>query len=94
MEAVNMHDAKSRLSALVEAVESGTEAEIVIARNGKPAARLVPIAQRKPVRLGLAKGKFNVPSLEEWNKDDALIEAMFNGEVDCMGSAVQTDKAA
>ena len=34
---------QSKLSRLVEAVESGAEAEIVIARNGRPAARLVPI---------------------------------------------------
>lgn len=78
MEAVNMHDAKSRLSALVDAVESGREAEIIIARNGKPAARLVPIVPRKPIRLGLAKGLFKAPSLEEWNKDDAEIAASFN----------------
>lgn len=75
MDAVNMHDAKSRLSALVDAVESGREAEIVIARNGRPAARLVPIAAKKPIRLGLAKGKFTVPSLEDWNKHDEEIAA-------------------
>ena len=59
--AVNMHEAKSRLSQLVEAVESGREAEIVIARNGKPAARLVPLAPEKPKRrlgFGFAKGEF------------------------------------
>ena len=78
MNAVNMHDAKSRLSALVDAVESGREAEIIIARNGKPAARLVPIAKRKPIRLGLAKGSFTMPSLEEWNKDDEAIAATFD----------------
>ncbi|CAA9519708.1 MAG: hypothetical protein AVDCRST_MAG91-2120 [uncultured Sphingomonadaceae bacterium] len=88
MEAVNMHDAKSRLSALVEAVESGTETEIVIARNGKPAARLVPIAAKPDVskRIGIAKGQFVVP--DDWDRDDALIEAMFNGEVDCTGNPV------
>lgn len=58
---VNMHEAKSRLSQLVEAVESGREAEIVIARNGKPAARLVPIAPEKPKRrlLGQATHLLN-----------------------------------
>ena len=61
---VNMHEAKSRLSQLVEAVESGREAEIVIARNGKPAARLVPIgplAPDKPKRrqLGMASHLIN-----------------------------------
>jgi len=43
MTTVNMLDAKSNLSRLVEAIESGAEREIIIARNGKPAARLVPI---------------------------------------------------
>ena len=77
MPSVNMHDAKSRLSALVEAVESGRETEIIIARNGKPAARLVPMPMRKPIRLGLAKGKYNIGSLDDWNRDDAEIAASF-----------------
>jgi len=52
---VNMLDAKTRLSQLVQAVENGDETEVIIARNGKPAARLVPVeTQRRPVRLGLA----------------------------------------
>lgn len=75
MVAVNMHEAKSRLSALVEAVESGAEAEVVIARNGKPAARLVPIAAKKPIRLGLAKGKFVVP--DNIDEDDEYIASLF-----------------
>src|SRR6516162_3287258 len=40
MPVVNMLEAKSSLSRLVEAVESGAETEIIIARNGRPAARL------------------------------------------------------
>ena len=44
MPIVNMLEAKTHLSRLVEEVESGASSEIVIARNGKPAARLVPIA--------------------------------------------------
>ena len=77
MNQVNMHEAKTRLSSLVEAVESGRETEIVIARNGRPAARLVAMPERKPIRLGLAQGKFKVPSLEEWNQDDEEIAALF-----------------
>ena len=46
MPTVNMLEAKTNLSRLVESVESGAETEIVIARNGKPAARLVPIAAK------------------------------------------------
>lgn len=66
-----MLEAKSNLSRLVEAVESGAEAEIVIARNGRPAARLVPIRSR-PMgqRIGLAKGLYETPE-----PDPALDEA-------------------
>jgi len=62
MPIVNMLEAKSTLSRLVEAIESGAEAEIVIARNGKPAARLVAIEKRPTgKRLGVARGKFVIP---------------------------------
>ena len=52
---VNMLDAKTRLSRLVEAVESGAESEIIIARNGKPAAKLVPVGAKQAGRFGIAK---------------------------------------
>lgn len=79
---VNMHEAKSRLSQLVEAVESGREAEIVIARNGKPAARLVPIAPEKPKRrLGLAAGRFNFDS-EAFQALDAEVQQLFDESID------------
>ena len=42
MTQIGMHEAKTRLSQLVERAEAGEE--IVIARNGKPVARLVPVA--------------------------------------------------
>lgn len=62
MLSVNMLDAKTSLSRLVEAVETGRETEIVIARNGRPAARLVPVGPA-PVsaRIGIARGAFEVP---------------------------------
>ena len=41
---VNVHNAKSQLSKLIAAAEAGTE--VVIARNGKPAVRLVPVQPR------------------------------------------------
>ena len=77
MTTVNMLDAKTRLSQLVEAVESGAESEILIARNGKPAARLVPIAPQRTVVFGVAKGCFSAP--EDINADDDVIAALFNG---------------
>lgn len=56
---VNVHEAKTRLSALLAAVEAGEE--VVIARNGTPAARLVPMTPRHaPVRLGELAGKLKV----------------------------------
>lgn len=78
MTTVNMLEAKTNLSKLVQSVENGDEKEIVIARNGKPVARIVPIAQ-KPAkrRLGLAKGEFGDFTLEEFNADDEEIARMF-----------------
>lgn len=59
---VNILEAKTNLSRLVEAVETGAEQEIVIARNGRPAARLVPLAPGSAgPRLGIAKGRFLAP---------------------------------
>jgi prevent-host-death family protein len=53
---VNIHDAKTHLSRLVERVEAGEE--IVIARGGKPVARLVPLGLRtRPRQLGTLRGK-------------------------------------
>jgi prevent-host-death family protein len=52
---VNMHEAKSTLSQLVSAVEAGEE--VILARDGKPVARLVPIHAGRRRRLGRWKGK-------------------------------------
>ena len=77
MSTFNMHDAKSQLSKLVDAVESGQADEIVIARNGRPAARLVPMASvaRTPVRIGIAKGLFVAPA--DPQAQDAEVAALF-----------------
>jgi prevent-host-death family protein len=52
---VNMHEAKSTLSKLVEEAEAGEE--IVLARAGTPVARIVALRTRKIRRLGQWKGK-------------------------------------
>lgn len=59
--AINILAAKTSLSRLVAAVESGEQKEIVIARNGKPVARLVPMPAGRPLRLGLLEGKYQAP---------------------------------
>lgn len=76
LEQVNMHEAKTHLSRLVERVEGGEE--IVISRAGKPAAKLVPVAQAKPGKrkLGGWEG-MEMPSDEEWEQMDKEIEQLF-----------------
>lgn len=60
---VNIHAAKTQLSRLVD--EAATGAEIVIARAGKPVARLVPLAAPHPPRarrvLGALAGRLRIP---------------------------------
>ncbi|HLA34001.1 MAG TPA: type II toxin-antitoxin system Phd/YefM family antitoxin [Rhodocyclaceae bacterium] len=69
MQTVNMLQAKSTLSRLVEAIEQGTEREIVIARNGRPAAKLVPI-ETAGQRIGVAQGAFEVPETIDAHNDE------------------------
>lgn len=53
---VNMHEAKTHLSRLVERVEAGEE--IVLARAGRPVARIVPFsARRVPRQPGFWRGR-------------------------------------
>ncbi len=60
---VNVHEAKTQLSRLLERVLAGEE--IVIMRSNKPIARLVPIEPRKRRKLGWAAGEVHVP--EDFN---------------------------
>ncbi|MFN9932531.1 MAG: type II toxin-antitoxin system Phd/YefM family antitoxin [Cyanobacteriota bacterium] len=54
-----MLQAKTHLSRLVEAIESGEQSEVVIARNGRPVARLTSLRPASPQRrLGVANGCF------------------------------------
>ena len=57
---VNVHEAKTHLSRLIARVERGDE--IVIARAGRPVARLLPFdtGSERP-RFGLDRGRFEVP---------------------------------
>jgi prevent-host-death family protein len=57
---VNVHEAKTQLSRLLERVERGEE--IVIARAGTPVARLLPFAPRGTAReLGMDEGRLTIP---------------------------------
>ena len=54
MRTVNIHEAKTHLSRLLERAHAGEE--VVIAKNGKPYARLCPLSQPEPRRPGLLSG--------------------------------------
>lgn len=58
MRTVNIHEAKTQLSRLIERVTAGEE--IVIARSGKPVARLVAIPATPPRKPGLLKGRIRI----------------------------------
>jgi len=55
MEVVNIHEAKTHFSKLLARVNSGEE--IIIAKSGKPYARLIPFRQTPKRTPGIAKGR-------------------------------------
>jgi len=60
MATVNMREARTHLSKLIERVEAGED--IVIARDGKPVARLLPLARdMRPREMGTMRGRIHVP---------------------------------
>jgi prevent-host-death family protein len=62
MQTVNIYEAKTQLSKLVDLASSGTD--VIIARAGKPMARLTSLKQEKrPIVFGLLEG-------EGWIADD------------------------
>jgi prevent-host-death family protein len=80
----NIYEAKTQLSKLVERVENGDE--IVLARNGKPVAKIVPLRRRtEPRQPGGWEGKgwmaddFDAPD-GEW--DEAIDEMYRNWGID------------
>ncbi len=76
-----MHEAKTHFSRLIAAIKSGQEAEIIVAQNGVPAARIVPIKRttKRPL-WGAAKGKWVIPeNIDALNPE---IEALFYGDSD------------
>ena len=58
MRTVNMHEAKTHFSKLVDSVIKGNE--IVIAMAGKPVAKLTPIEKKQKRRPGALKGKIKI----------------------------------
>jgi prevent-host-death family protein len=59
MKPVNIYDAKTRLSQLVDKAASGED--VIVGRNGKPLVRITRLeASKRPIRFGVMKGKIKI----------------------------------
>jgi prevent-host-death family protein len=80
LETVNIHKAKTHLSSLLERVSRGEE--IMIAKAGKPIARLMPLDEapaQKIQRIGFMKDLAEIPDDFDTMFQDEII-AMFEGD--------------
>lgn len=73
---INMHDAKSNLSRLVEGARAGEP--FIIARAGKPLAKVVAFEAQGPKRMGFMKGHGQIPADFD-QMGAAEIQALFEG---------------
>lgn len=77
MQVVNIHEAKTNLSKLIELTQKGEE--VIIGKAGKPVVKLVAYKEKlKPRKAGLLKGKIFVS--ENFNEEDPQINKLFYGE--------------
>ena len=77
MQIVNIHQAKTNLSKLIEKTSKGEE--VIIAKAGKPVARLSAYKEKlKPRKPGALKGKIFVP--DDFDEEDEEINKLFYGE--------------
>jgi len=72
---VNIYEAKTRLSELVE--QAGRGETVVIAKSGTPIAKLVPLSEqpKRKIKFGLMKGEFVVPADFDSPLDEATLAA-------------------
>jgi antitoxin (DNA-binding transcriptional repressor) of toxin-antitoxin stability system len=73
METVNIHDANSQLSALINKVLNGEK--IIIARNNQPVVELIALKKQNRVP-GQLKGKIKV--LGTWEESDVAVNELFD----------------
>jgi prevent-host-death family protein len=73
-EIINIHEAKTHLSRIIEEVAAGSE--VIIAKAGKPMARLTSLSgEPRTKKFGLLKGKLKIPDDFNAPLDDATIAA-------------------
>jgi prevent-host-death family protein len=74
MRTINIHAAKTQLSRLVDAAAAGEE--IIIAKSGKPVARLGPLSEpRRKRTLGVLAGSLRVPEDYDADLPDEVLDA-------------------
>jgi prevent-host-death family protein len=86
MSVTNIHDAKTNLSKLIEAAERGEE--VIIARNGKPAVRMVPVAPAATVAReldtpgkrieGIWAGKVTIIDPDWWKNNEEFNDLFYD----------------
>lgn len=80
MATVNIHEAKTHLSRLVERAAKGET--VIIAKAGKPMAKIVPLEPPQvdtSKRFGFLRGQFRIPDDFDRMMEDEIAE-MFNGK--------------
>jgi prevent-host-death family protein len=78
---VNVHAAKTHLSRLIDEAAGGEE--IIIARAGRPVARLAPVeARRTPRRPGLLRGRITIAKDFDAPLPTKLLEAFYRGSLE------------
>lgn len=77
---VNVHEAKTHLSRLLEQVAAGEE--VVIAKAGKPVAKLVPYEEeRKPRELGFLRGQiWMAPDWDSPEVNEEIAREFYGGD--------------
>jgi prevent-host-death family protein len=76
---VNIHEAKTHLSRLLQRVMAGEE--VTIARSGVPVARLIAVEPEKKRPLGFARGQVWVADDFDAPLPDDLLKAFYGGEI-------------
>lgn len=81
MQKLNLYDTKTNLSKLIANV-AATGEEYIIARNGQPMAKLVPLTpSEKSSRIGFMKGRGKIAVPDDFNgMHSEKIEKLFNGK--------------
>ena len=79
---LNIYEAKTNFSKIIQSLETGLEKEVIICNRGKPVVRCTPISafdeNKRP--FGIWKDKYAAPSDSDFFELDETIAKEFNGD--------------